>query len=634
MEKSFWRKIFRNKKPSEKIKLETFLLNTLMDNLPDYIYFKDTESRFIKVNRNLASSFGLDDPSMAIGKTDFDFFTREHALQAYEDEQSIIRSGKILNIEERETHPDRPDTWVSTIKVPMYDENGSIIGTFGVSRDITSRKNNEDEFYRLSFRFRAILSAVPEIIMEVDKKKVYIWANEPGLNFFGKDVIGKEASFYFEGEQETYDKVQSLFDGNEDISYVESWQRRCDGEKRLLAWYCHAIKDGDGNITGAISSARDITDSKMVEEKLIKEQYLMSALMDCIPDHIYFKDCESRFIRINKSLAEFFGLTNPALAIGMTDFDFFSEEHAQQAFEDEQTIIRTRQLLSKEEKETHIDKHDTWVSTIKMPLFDEGGSIVGTFGLSRDITDHKLDEEIIKLKNELLQAINAEKDKFFSIIAHDLRNPIGAFLGATQVLSEEIQTMTIEEITEIAESMKYSANNLYSLLENLLEWSRIQQGVTSFQPEKFLLSKQIFDAIGSISNAARKKSVKIDYNIPENLFVFADKHMFDTIIRNLISNAIKFSHREDKIDISAMIFKGNSVHIQIKDSGIGMSGELISKLFKLNEKTGRKGTEDEPSTGLGLMLCKEFVEKNGGNIWAESEKNKGSIFSFTLPISQ
>jgi PAS domain S-box-containing protein len=633
MKKSFENDNIGHEQAKETLKLKSYLLATLMDNLPDYIYFKDIESRFIRINKNLAQSFGLSDPLQAIGKTDFDFFTEQHAQQAYNDEQAIIRTGQILSIEEKETHPDHPDTWVSTIKVPMRDKEGTIIGTFGVSRDITKRKNDEDSFHKLYLRHEAILSAVPEIIMEVDINKFYIWANKPGLEFFGKDVIGKEASYYFEGEQEIYNKVQSLFQGSEDVFYVQSWQRRYDGEKRLLEWCCKAIKDNKGNVTGALSSARDITERRIVEEKLAQEQYLMSSLMDTLPDYIYFKDTESRFIRINKNLAQSFGLNDPSQAIGKTDFDFFTNEHAQQAYRDEQTIIRTKQILTIEEKETRSDHPDSWVSTIKVPIWNNEGNIFGTFGVSRDITERKQAEEVIKLKNELLQTINAEKDKFFSIIAHDLRGPIGAFLSATQVIVEEIQVMSVEEIKEITEDMKNSAANIYSLLENLLEWSRMQRGITKILPERFLLLQETVDTTCMVIDSARKKLIKLDYNIPDNLMIFADKHMFDTVIRNLVSNAIKFTQKGGKINISAVMTKENSVEIQIKDSGIGMSEDLISKLFKLNENTSRKGTENEPSTGLGLMLCKEFVEKNGGRIWVYSEEEKGSTFCFTVPRS-
>jgi PAS domain S-box-containing protein len=497
-----------HKKAEEALAKEQFLINALMNNLSDHVYFKDRDSRFIRINKSLAHSFGLDDPAQAEGKTDFDFFTREHAQQAFEDEQTIISTGQLLNTEEKETHPNRPDTWVSTIKLPLTDKNGNIIGTFGISRDVTKRKQ--------------------------------------------------------------------------------------------------------------------------AEEELAQEQYLMRTLMDNLPDHIYFKDHKSHFLRINKALAQFLGLNDPAQAIKKTDFDFFTGEHAQQAYEDEQKIIRTGQLLSTEEKETHHDRPDTWVSTIKLPLSDKDGKIIGTFGISRDITKNKLAEEEIKLKNELLQIINSEKDKFFSILAHDLRGPLSAFVAATQIITEEIQTMGIEEIKEITLSMKTSATNIYSLLENLLEWSRLRRGVMDFIPEKINLKKKIEECIEILSESARKKGIEILISIPEVIDILADRHMFDTIIRNLISNSIKFTPVGGKVTFTAGYIEDHIVEIKIIDSGIGMTPELKDKLFLLNEKTSRKGTEGESSTGLGLLLCKEFIEKHNGKIWVESEVGKGSTFSFTI----
>ena len=495
-------------KAKEALAKEQFLIKALLDHLSDHVYFKDRDSRFIRINKSLALSFGLDDPALAEGKTDFDFFTREHAQQAFEDEQAIVRTGQLLNTEEKETHPNRPDTWVSTIKLPLTDNNGNIIGTFGISRDVTKRKQ--------------------------------------------------------------------------------------------------------------------------AEEELAQEQYLMRTLMDNLPDHIYFKDHESHFLRVNKALAQFLGLNDPAQAIKKTDFDFFTGEHAQQAYEDEQKIIRTGQLLSTEEKETHHDRPDTWVSTIKLPLSDKDGNIIGTFGISRDITKNKLAEEEIKLKNELLQIINSEKDKFFSILAHDLRGPLSAFVSATQIIAEEIQTMGIEEIKEITLSMKTSATNIYSLLENLLEWSRLRRGVMDFIPEKINLKKKIEECVAVLSESARKKGIEILISIPEVIDVLADSLMFDTVIRNLISNAIKFTPVGGKVTLTAGYIEDHIVEIKISDSGIGMTPELKDKLFLLNEKTSRKGTEGEPSTGLGLLLCKEFIEKHNGKIRVESEVGKGSTFSFTI----
>jgi signal transduction histidine kinase len=180
--------------------------------------------------------------------------------------------------------------------------------------------------------------------------------------------------------------------------------------------------------------------------------------------------------------------------------------------------------------------------------------------------------------------------------------------------------------------MKTSATNIYNLLENLLEWSRMMQGQMDFVPVIFNLKKKIEACIDVLSEYARKKRIEIAINIPDEIEVLADNHMFDSVIRNLVSNAIKFTNVGGKVSVTADFKSDHSVEVEISDSGIGMTRELKNKLFLLNEKTSRKGTDGEPSTGLGLLLCKEFIEKHGGKIWVESESGKGSIFKFMLPL--
>ena len=246
--------------------------------------------------------------------------------------------------------------------------------------------------------------------------------------------------------------------------------------------------------------------------------------------------------------------------------------------------------------------------------------------------DRKKTEEEIKLKNELLQAINAEKDKFFSIIAHDLRGPLSAFVAATQIITEEIQHMSIEEIKDITNSMKTSATNIYSLLENLLEWSRLRRGGMDFVPVKYNLRKKTGECIDVLSESAVKKEIEIEVIVPDELEVLVDSHMFEAIVRNLVSNAIKFTKPGGKVKVTAGYNDDHVVEIKVSDSGIGMPSELKERLFRINEKTSRPGTGGEQSTGLGLLLCKEFIEKHGGKIWVESIADKGSTFYFTLPL--
>ena len=251
--------------------------------------------------------------------------------------------------------------------------------------------------------------------------------------------------------------------------------------------------------------------------------------------------------------------------------------------------------------------------------------------LIHDITERKKAQEEIQIKNEALQKINAEKDRFFSILAHDLRSPFNGFLGLTEIMAEKLHSMSIDDIRKTALVMRCSATNLFRLLGNLLEWSRMQGGLTTFIPSSFFLKPKIMESMVFAQEHARKKEISISNDIPETLEVYADLNMFEGITRNLIFNAVKFTPKCGSIAVSAKPVSENLVEISIKDHGIGMNKDMVDNLFRLDVNTCRKGTDGEYSTGLGLVICKDYIEKHGGELFIESEEGSGSTFSFTLP---
>lgn len=272
----------------------------------------------------------------------------------------------------------------------------------------------------------------------------------------------------------------------------------------------------------------------------------------------------------------------------------------------------------------------------RYPLSISGASFTDTtgkqvvWGIIEDISARKQSEEIIKQKNKELTKLNVEKDKFFSVISHDLRAPFNGFLGLTELLSTSFSTMSKDESQDLLVRLNNSASDLYKLIENLLEWARIQEGRMSFMPEKLNIYDLIQDVLNVEREVVNKKGIHIDCHLSESLRSVVDQYMFQSVIRNLLSNAIKFTPHKGEIEISGE-FVEDQLMISIRDSGIGMNNDLINKLFRLGENTSRTGTDGEPSTGLGLFLCKGFVEKHKGKLWVESEEGKGSVFHFTLP---
>lgn len=245
------------------------------------------------------------------------------------------------------------------------------------------------------------------------------------------------------------------------------------------------------------------------------------------------------------------------------------------------------------------------------------------------IQSKKADEEIRKT-TEKLKELNVSKDKFFSILAHDLRSPFHGLMGYSQILYEDYESFTDEERKNFINTIHYSLRNLFKLIENLLEWSRVQTGNIQFQPIKVNANEAVQNSINVlISNAIRKK-IQIENLVPSNIYVKADSKMLQSVLDNLISNSIKFTNQNGEISIRSRENE-NYIEFTVEDTGVGMTKEDIQKIFRIDSHHSTKGTDEEKGTGLGLILCKEFIEKNNGKISVESIKGKGSKFIFSLP---
>ena len=385
-------------------------------------------------------------------------------------------------------------------------------------------------------------------------------------------------------------------------------------------WY---TTDEDGKILFHEGILRDVTDRKKAEDALLEREERYRVFVNATRDMVFLKDAQQKYLLVNEAFATFFG-TEKGNIIGKSDFDLMPEIAAQNCHATDESALKSESVVFGEEA---VDDKIFETHKFKVP-FSNGRYGIG--GYIRDVTDQRHAVRQLVDQAKELNELNAAKDKFFSIIAHDLRSPFNVFLGFTRMMVEDLPTMTIDEIQKIAMDLRSSANRLFNLLENLLEWSRMQRGLISFNPEPFILLDAVSAIIELVRDSANKKAITIFYDIPADITVWADSQMFESLVRNLVFNAIKFTPKGGHISISAKPVPGQSVEISIRDNGIGMDENMVANLFRLDELTNRKGTEGEPSTGLGLIICKDFIEKNGGKIWVESEEGKGSTFYFTL----
>lgn len=239
---------------------------------------------------------------------------------------------------------------------------------------------------------------------------------------------------------------------------------------------------------------------------------------------------------------------------------------------------------------------------------------------------------LVKEKQDLkIQKLLKDKNLFFSIIAHDLKGPLGSSLVLSEIMAQEIEDYTREEIKQITGMLHESNKNIYKLLENLLDWSRVQTGMIQYNPQKVILNSLIEDNVALNKNTALHKNIDLRFEATETIMVELDKDMIDTVLRNLLTNAIKFTDQQGEI-IVTMQKINQKVEVSITDNGIGIPDSIKEKLFKINEKVIQKGTENEIGNGLGLLLCSEFIKRHQGEIWAESKHGEGSTFKFVLPL--
>lgn len=381
--------------------------------------------------------------------------------------------------------------------------------------------------------------------------------------------------------------------------------------------------DEDLDFLNAIGSqVAGYIEQKRTEEALKVRDFEIDKYFNMSLDLLCISNTEGVFIRLNPEWERVLGYSIKDL-----------EGHSFMKFVHPEDIQATNNVLGKLDKQEEVlhfenryacnDGSFKWIEWRARP----SGKFV--YAVARDITKRKLAEQALMKSEARLTEINATKDRFFSIISHDLKSPFSGILGFSEILMEKAKSEDYDEIEVYAGIIRDSANRALDLLQNLLEWANSQTGRIEYNPELFNLNELVNRVVALLENGAVQKSISISTSINDDIQMYADKSMIATVLRNLLSNAIKFTDNDGSIKITAYNDE-KSINVSIKDSGVGITPENIEKLFSLENNYSTYGTNKEKGTGLGLVLCKEFIEKNKGKIMVESSK-EGSTFSFTIP---
>jgi PAS domain S-box-containing protein len=528
-------------------------------------------------------------------------------------------------------------------------------------QEIAERERSEGELRKSRERFEVAVRGSGDGIWDWDLEtdEVYFsprWKGQLGYedHELPNAYAEWEGRLHPEDREATLASLRAYLEGRAPAYEPEFRLRHKDGSYRWILARAAALRHPDGRPYRLAGSHTDITRRKRAEEELAYERYLLKSLMDTVPDCIYFKDRDSRFLRINRALAERFGFEGPAAALGKTDFDLFTEEHARQAFEDEQEIIRTgRPVVGKEEKETWPDGRVTWASTTKMPLRDAQGALVGTFGISRDISRRKRIEEELRQAKEAAEAASRAKSAFLAAMSHEIRTPMNGILGMTELT---LDTQLTPEQRDYLSAVKKSSEALLSILNDILDFSKIEADRLELDRAPFGLREVVGDTLATLALAARQKGLgltgRLAPDAPDSLV--GDPGRLRQVLVNLVGNAIKFTERGEVVmevesaqgpggggrfvptedrDVSSpprtARGEGVALHFAVRDTGTGIPADKQETIFEPFAQVGGALTRVREGTGLGLAIASRLVGMMGGRLRVESQVGKGSTFEFT-----
>ncbi len=661
-----------------KLRRSEQLNRNLVKHLPHRIFIKDLDSVYVTCNENYAHDLGIE-PGQIVGKNDFAFHPRELAESYQTDDHKVMASGTVKDLEE-EYVVGGESRWVHTIKVPYCNERGEVSGIMGIFEDITGRKRAEVELQENEEKFRLMSATARDAIIMLDHEgKVSFW-NQAAADMLGyseDEILGREMrerllpERFREAHRKAFDRFRNTGEGASIGQTLELVARRKDGEEIPVELSVSGVKLKDR--WNAFGIMRDITERKRAEE-VNEERNLLCSLMEHSDDRIYFKDLQSQFVRCSVALMQHLQAKGIDDVLGKTDHDFFSDAHADNALRDEQEIIRTGEALTgKVEKETWPDGHVTWVLTSKMPLRNESGGIIGTFGISKDITAIKEAEEKLEvLHGRLVEASReAGKAEVATSVLHNIGNVLNSVNVSCALIAEKIRESKIsslpkvvalldahgndlpgffsedsrgrqlpaylenlagrlaEEQAEILREMETLAGNLRHVKEVLAMQQSFAktQGVTEILPVADLVEDALRLSLGSMEILGIE--LRREYTLLPPISV--EKHKVLQIVGNLVRNAkhaCNESARPGKRIILRTAKAGDRVLISVEDNGEGIAPENLVRIFSHGFTTRKDGH------GFGLHSSALTAKELGGSLGAFSEgPGKGAVFTLELPLN-
>ncbi len=510
-----------------------------------------------------------------------------------------------------------------------------------LERSLFEQRRAQDALRNSEMFYQALVESLPQNILRKDTQGRFVFANQKFCASLGKsldEVLGKNDWDFFPphlAEKYHRDDLR-VMSTRQVVDTIEANQTP-QGDRIFVHVIKTPLYDAADNVVGIQGIFWDVTERKKTEEALAYERDLLRALLDNIPDRIYFKDVKSRFLRISSSMARRLGVQDPLDVLGKTDFDFYPQTLAQEFFNDEQRIILTGQpLINKLERIIDRDGRESWASVTKVPLYNKAGTVTGIIGISRDVTKLKEAESALEHARDAALEHARIKSEFLANMSHEIRTPMNAITGMTDLLSD---TELDEEQREFVDTIHSSTDTLLGIINDILDYSKLEAGKLSVETLDFDLREVVEDTAEMLAQRAQSKKVELVHSIDDGVptALRGDPRRVRQVLSNLVTNAVKFT---EKGEVVIRVSRQNEterdvgIHISITDSGIGMSSKTLPLIFRSFTQADGSTTRKYGGTGLGLAISKQLVEMMRGQIGVESTLGKGSTFWFDLTFEK
>jgi len=608
-------------------------LRAILDNTTSVVFLKDLEGRYLLVNREYEKLHRKFSREQMVGKTDYDIFPKELADMLRAGDQQVLQAGSPLEFVETVPSESVERTYL-TVKFVLRDAAGAPYAVAGIATDITDHQRPEKEAAsaRANELTRSLAEAVGEGLIGVDLSHQVVFANPkaqkiltiPETEMQGRKLDDVVQAMTADGgvlSDGTCPAWEMIAEGR--TFQTDDWSfRRGDGSRFPVSLVIAPIHDND-KISGAVLSFQDITQRKQAETALKETERRQAALLDNIPELAWLKDSESRYIAMNGPCAQAGGVT-PAEAVGKTDFDFWPAEIAELYRRDDLEVMTSRVHKRVEEPLVSKDGKRIWIETIKSPIFDGQGQVVGTVGTARDITARRASEAALTHHMVELARVNAELDEFTYVASHDLQEPVRKLMAFSDWLRKDLGDSLPPRAEQDLGFIVDAAQRMQRLVGDLLALSRT--GKVSMTREKVALDDAVNRALETLELKIAESGAALSrVPLPS---VRGDLTLLSQLYQNLIGNALKFITAPiPEISLTADQVNGEWV-FGVRDNGIGIDPKYIEQIFQPFKRLHGRGQFD--GSGIGLSICRKVVERHGGRIWVESEEGRGAHFKFTL----